>query len=212
VRSAGVGERLGHQRHESGTTAHQRHRGLDQRLVEADYGAGAAEQGEQLLFGTLGRKAARRVAEHPLVHLRGDVGDEAVHRQVRVGGLDAAGGRGGEDRRDRGRAAADLGGHLLELRRLVAEHHHVGALGQLGVGRHGLAAQLVGEGAGAGRVQVVHQHRLAHAAGERRSHVPCSDQPEPHRRCSLLAWPRPTGRASGLVEEALLDQPRALLG
>ena len=61
----------------------------------------------------------------------------------------------------------------------------VGALGQLGVRRDRLAAELVGERRGLGRVHVVHEHRLADAAGERGRHVPCTDQTELHRAAKL---------------------------
>ena len=87
--------------------------------------------------------------------------------------------------------ACHLPGHLLELRRLVAEDEHVRALGQLGVGADRLPAELLGERGRAPRVEVVHQHRLADPAGERRRHVPRSDKPELHRRGSLLRANRP---------------------
>ena len=49
------------------------------------------------------------------------------------------------------------------------------------------------------------QHRLAPAAGERAGHVAAADEADLRRK-------RMPAQPSGLVEEALLDQPRALLG
>ena len=68
-----------------------------------------------------------RVAEHPAPDLDRDVGDEAVDRHPRVGGLEP------RDRTWPPRStpppcarAADLLGHLLGVGGLVAEHHQVG--------------------------------------------------------------------------------------
>ena len=181
VRGARVGERLGHERHEGGPAAHERHRRLDQGLLgQRDHAAGAAEQLEHLVLGPVGRPRARHVAEHAAAHLGGDVGDEAVDRHAGIGLGQLIGAGGGEDRDDHARAVAHLGGHLGELLRLVAEHDRVGALGQLGVGRHGLAAQLRRQRVRLAGVDVGHQHGLADAARERGRHVPRADEPQLH--------------------------------
>ena len=104
-------------------------------------------------------------------------------------------------------AARHLPGHLLELRRLVAEHHHVRALGQLGVGADRLPAELLGERGRPARVEVVHQHRLADPAGERRRHVPRSDKPELHGPAAY--WRRTGPRQDWLKKPFSMSRARS---
>ena len=180
VRGPGVGQRLHHPGEEGRRAAHDRHRRLEQRLVERDHEAGAAEQLEQLLLRPVGGARARRVAEHPAAHLGRHVGDEAVHGNAGVGLFELLRGGGGEDRGHRSRLAGDLLRHVVELGRLVAEHHHVGALGHLGVGAERLAAELVRQRLGPGLVDVGHEHGLADAPRKRGGHVARPDQPQLH--------------------------------
>src|SRR5256714_14847204 len=97
------------------------------------------------------------------------------------------------------RVRRGLGRDVLELIGLVAQDDRARALGDPGVGAQRLAADLFDEPLRAARPGVGRVDRLTPPAGERARHVAAADEAE-HRRQRLA-----------LVEEALLDEPRALL-
>ncbi len=80
----------------------------------------------------------------------------------------------------------DLLGDAVELGGLVAEHHELGALGDLGVARERLPPGLLGQRDRAGGDRIEAQHRPPPPAGERARHVACSDQSYLHRAPTLL--------------------------
>ena len=125
------------------------------------------------------RCVGRGEREHAAADLGRRVRLHAEHRRVRVGGAQLGLGGAREDRDDGLGGAGDLGGHGVELGRLVGEDHEVGALGHLAVGER-LAAQLLRQRGGAARAGVAAQHGLAPAAGERRGHVARADEADLH--------------------------------
>ena len=82
------------------------------------------------------------------------------------------------------RAAAHLLGHLLELRRLVAEHEHVRALGQLGVRPDGLPAELAASASARSRVESERARARPCRARAREAMFPAPMKPELHRRAA----------------------------
>ncbi len=87
VGRAGLREALGPERHERRPAAHQRHRGLDQRLVvERDQLARTAHQLEDLPLRARRRRPVRARSRAPRADLDGHVRDEAVDRGARIGG------------------------------------------------------------------------------------------------------------------------------
>ena len=122
--------------------------------------------------GAVGREPPGDVAEHAAAHLGRDVRDEPVDRHARVGGARAQPWWSPPGSRRRRAPAGQLLGDLRELGGLVAEHDHVGAVGELGVVGDRPAAQLVGQGA---RLRAVDVARPAPARRCRaRAPTPCS--------------------------------------
>ena len=144
--------------------------------------------------------------------LDGGVGHDPVDAGARVGGAHVGERDAAEQRDDDRVAGVELRGDLRELRRLVAEHHEVARRDDLGVrSRRACAAELRGERLRARGVDVRAHDRLAQPPRKRRGHVARADEPDPHDATTLQGPTRPSP-ASGLVEEALLDQLRAFLG
>ncbi len=108
-------------------------------------------------------------------------GQDAIDRAIGIGRLDVGQRRGREDRDDRLGVRRHLGGDGRELRRLVAQDHDVGALGDLGRGGERLAADLVGQRPRALGDDVGAQHGPTPAEGEPPGHAPGADEAEHHR-------------------------------
>ena len=157
------------------------------------------------------------VDDDPLTYLHRSVRHHGEDLRAFVVGLEGSGVDPAEHARDNLGSACDLLGNGLELVGLVAEHDDVGALGQFAVRGNPLASQLVSQRLRAARAAVGAEHGLTPATRQRTRHVSGADESDLHRRQAYRRVCAPAGavhpdRRSGLIEEALLDQPRALLG
>jgi hypothetical protein len=155
IRGADAGDRVPH--------AHQL-------LGDLDHGP---DPRKQLLDRLTGR--IRNHQDHALAQRDRQVRQHAEHGRMREERADVGDRRARHDR-DHGAAGdvADLGRDLLELRGLVPEDQHVGALGRLAVG-HDLAAELGDQCTRPARAVVGREDRVTPAARQGASHVSRSD-------------------------------------
>ena len=178
---AGVDLGLGDERDVGGRAAHERHRRVDERVVEDDE---RPELGEEVADGAVDAGVLLVVAgqhDRALAHLDGRAGQHAVGRAAGVGRLDGRQRRGRQDRDDRAGAGArprrppPRAGAGLWHRTTRSARSASSAFG----GQR-LAARLGGQGVGALGQRVGAEDGRPQPARERARHVPGSDEADLH--------------------------------
>ena len=178
---AGVDLGLGDERDVGRRAAHERHRRVDERVVEDDE---RPELGEEVADGPVDAGVLLVVAgqhDRALAHLDGRAGQHAVGRSAagRPPCTVASGVAARIETTARARGATSAA-TASSWRRLVAQDDEVGALGQLGVRGQRLAARLGGQGVGALGQRIAAEDGAAPAARQRARHVPGSDEADLH--------------------------------